>query len=311
MSAWSGQVDFGVVHPLIWFACRAGEGPILETITTIIDDSDFGAIEIAPPKDPAIRARAREMLAASGLQVVYLPILPIVVESLGIGSADSTERATVLERMKALIDEAIEFNAPLAMITGPKDPGPDQREAASARLVEDLQTLCDYAATQSTRRLLHLTLENFDRDVEKKRLVGPTVEAAALARAIDRPNFGLTIDLSHLPLLGETSAEALTTAAPYILHAHIGNCVADHPDSPIYGDFHPRFDHPLGRNGLPEVIDYLRQLDAIDFYSRVRARLGTTPILSMELRAFPDESPTAILANGKRTFQRAWGAAHA
>ncbi len=310
MSGWIGQVDFGVVHPLIWFACRAGEGPILETIQTIVDDSDFGAIEIAPPKDPAIRAKARDLLASSGLQVVYLPILPIIVENLGIASADAAERASVLARMKSLIDEAIEFNAPLAMITGQKDTPVDQRLAATARLVEDLQALCDYAATQSKKRLLHLTLENFDRDIEKKRLIGPTVEAAALAEAVDRPNFGLTIDLSHLPLLGETSAEALRTAAPHIIHAHIGSANADHSDSPIYGDFHPRFDHPLGRNGLPEVIDYLRQLDAIDFYNRVRQRLGTTPILSMELRAFPDDSPTAILANGKRYFQRAWGATH-
>ena len=132
-----------------------------------------------------------------------------------------------------------------------------------------------------------------------------------MADAIDRPNFGLTIDLSHLPLLGETSAEAIKTAAPHLIHAHIGNCVIDHPDSPLYGDFHPRFGHPLGRSDLPEVIDYLRQLDAVGYWERARQRLGTTPILSMELRAYPDESPAAILANGKRTFIRAWNAVHA
>jgi hypothetical protein len=58
------------------------------------------------------------------------------------------------------------------------------------------------------------------------------------------------------------------------------------------------------------VVDYLRQLDAIDFWGRARARLGSTPILSMELRAFPEDSPAAILANGKRTFIRAWHTAH-
>ena len=53
---------------------------------------------------------------------------------------------------------------------------------------------------------------------------------------------------------------ALQTAAPHLIHAHIGNCVIDHPQSALYGDFHPRFGHPLGRNDLPEVIDYLEQL---------------------------------------------------
>jgi sugar phosphate isomerase/epimerase len=195
------------------------------------------------------------------------------------------------------------------MLTGPRDPGPAERAAATERLVEDLHDLCLYAEARSQKRLLYLTFENFDRDIEKKRLIGPTSEAVALAAAIDRPNFGLTIDLSHLPLLNETSEAALKLAAPHLIHAHIGNCVIDHPDSPLYGDFHPRFGHPLGRNDLPEVVDYLRQLDTIDYWGRARKRLNGTPILSMELKAIPgEESPEAILANGKRTFIRAWHA---
>jgi sugar phosphate isomerase/epimerase len=194
------------------------------------------------------------------------------------------------------------------MITGPRDT-PD-REAATARLVEDIQELCDYTAARSNERLLHITFENFDREIEKKRLIGPTTEAVKLAEAVDRPNFGLTIDLSHLPLLGESSAEALQAAAPHLIHAHIGNCVSDHPESSLYGDFHPRFGHPLGHNDLPDVIEFLMQLDAIDYWIRARDRLDSTPILSMELRAFPDENPEAILANGKRTFIRAWNTLH-
>ena len=307
---WTTHMDFGVVHPLVFFECRGGEGPILETLPAIIDDPIFGAIEIAPIKNPETARKARDMLASAQMQVVYLPILPIIVENLGIASADSAERAAVLTRLKTLLDEAIEFDAPMAMVTGPRDPGPAEREAATARLVEDLRELCDYATGQSRGQLLHITFENFDRDIEKKRLIGPTSETVAMADAIDRPNFGLTMDLSHLPLLGESSADALRDAAPHIIHAHIGNCVIDHPESPLYGDFHPRFGHLLGRSDLPEVINYLHQLDAIGYWEQARQRLGTTPILSMELRTFPDESPTTILANGKRTFIRAWNVLH-
>lgn len=307
MSAWSHLMDFGVVHPLIYLACRGGEGPILETLPAIVNDADFGAIEIAPIKDPAVRQKARALLAQSALQVVYLAILPVILEKLELGSADDGQRQAAVSRLKTLIDEAIDFGAVLAMLQGPLDPGPGQRAATTERLVDDLQALCDYAAAQSRGRLLHLTFENFDRDIEKKRLIGPTVEAAQLAQAVDRPNFGLTIDLSHLPLLGETAADALKTAAPHLIHAHIGNCVIAHPESPLYGDFHPRFGHPQGRNDLPEVVDYLRQLDAVQYWSRARARLGSTPILSMELRPIPGEDdPAAVLANGKRTFRRAW-----
>ncbi len=307
MMDWSHLMDFGVVHPLIYLECRGGEGPILETLPTIINDSDFGAIEIAPIKNPEVRQKAKALLAQSQLQVVYLPVLPILLEKLEPGSEDPDRRKAAIERLKTLIDEAIDFGCVMAMVQGPLDPGPVKREATTARLIEDLQTLCDYATGQSRRRQLYLTFENFDRDVEKKRLIGPTVEAAALAKAVERQNFGLTIDLSHLPLLKESSAHALQTAAPYLIHAHIGNCVVDHPDSALYGDFHPRFGHPLGRNDLPEVVEYVRQLDVVHYWTQARARLGITPILSMELRAVPgDENPEAVLANGKRTFIRAW-----
>jgi len=307
MTAWTKLMDFGVVHPLIYLACRGGEGPILETLPTIINDSDFGAIEIAPIKNPEVRQKAREMLAQSQLQIVYLPILPVLLERLEPGSSDIDQRNAALVRLRSLIDEAIDFGCTMAMVQGPLDPGVDQREATTARLVEDMQALCDYAAAQSKKRLVFLTFENFDRDIEKKRLIGPTSEAARLAEAIDRPNFGLTIDLSHLPLLGETPTHALHTAGRHLIHAHIGNCVIDHPESALYGDFHPRFGHPLGRNDLPEVIDYLQQLDAVQYWTNARQRLGRQPILSMELRTIPgEELPETVLANGKRTFMRAW-----
>lgn len=307
MNAWSHMMDFGVIHPLIYLECRGGEGPILETLPTIINDSDFGAIEIAPIKNSEVRQKAKALLAQSQLQIVYLPILPVLLEKLELGSADEALRKAALMSIKTLLDEAIDIGSVMAMVQGPLDTKPDQREATTDRLIQDLQELCDYATAHSGNKQLFITFENFDRDIEKKRLIGPTVEAAKMADRVDRSNFGLTIDLSHLPLLHETAEHALRTAGRHLIHAHIGNCVIDHPNSALYGDFHPRFGHPLGRNDLPEVVDYLRQLDAVGYWTKARERLGSTPILSMELRPVPgEENPEAVLANGKRTFTRAW-----
>jgi sugar phosphate isomerase/epimerase len=307
-ASWSHLMDFGVIHPLIYLECRTGEGPILETLPTIVNDSDFGAIEIAPIKNPEVRQKAKALLAQSAMQVVYLPILPVLLEKLEPGSADPDQRARAMTRLKELLDEAIDFGCEMAMVQGPLDTAPDQREATTARLVQDLQELCDYADARSGKKRLYITFENFDRDVEKKRLIGPTTETVKMADAVNRSNFGLTIDLSHLPMLRETSAHALQTAAPHLIHAHIGNCVVDHPGSPIYGDFHPRFGHPLGRNDLPEVVEYLRELDNVNYWTAAREKLGgRTPILSMELRTIPgEETSEAVLNNGKRTFMRAW-----
>lgn len=309
MNSWQHTLDFGVVHPLAFLACRTGEGPVLETLGQIVDDAVFGAVEIAPPRDPAVRKQAAALLKAACLQVVYLPVLPILLEGVGIGSPDPDARAAGVARLRSLLDEAIEFDAPLAMIMAPRDVPAPERPAALDRFAEDVVALCDYADARAQGRRLHITLENFDRDVEKKRLIGPTVEAAVFADRVGRANFGLTIDLSHLPMLRETPAQALGAAGRHLIHAHIGNCVINHPGDPLFGDFHPRFGHPLGVNDLPEVVAFLEQLDAVGYYDNARARLGGTPILSMEIRT-SDESSAAVLANGKRTFSRAWAQVH-
>jgi sugar phosphate isomerase/epimerase len=298
-------MDFGVVHALAYPECRTGAGPVIETLQAIVDDPYFGAVEIAPIKDPAVREQARALLAAAELQVVYLPVLPILLEDLGLGSDDFARRRAAVTQLCDLLDQAIAFDAPLAMVMAPRDPGPPLRAATTDRFIADLRELCDYADARSRRRRLHITLENFDRDIEKKRLIGPTSEAAALADAVDRVNFGLTIDLSHLPLLRETAAAALRAAGRHLIHAHIGNCVINYPASALYGDFHPRFGHAEGSNDLPEVVEFIRELHAVGYWGQARARLGTTPILSMELRPSGESSATTI-ANGKRVFVRAW-----
>lgn len=312
MTSWSATMDFGVVHSLAFPECKDGEGPILETLAEIVADDTFGAVEIAPIRDPRLREQARDLLGWSGLQVVYLPILPILFDNLGLASVDTERRLAARHRLHGLIDEAIEFNAPLAMVGSPPDPGPEQRLSMIERLVEDFQELCDYADTRSKHQRLHITLEPFDREIEKKRIIGPTTEAAALADAVDRQNFGLTVDLSHLPLLGETPHQAIQAAGQHLIHAHIGNCVINDPTCIFYGDFHPRFGHPEGCNDLPEVVEFLRQLGHSNYWAQARGRLNATPILSMEVKPTPTDQETsaAILGNGKRTFMRAWEAVH-
>lgn len=308
MTSWTATMDFGVVHSLAFPECRNGDGPVVETLAQIVSDDVFGAVEIAPVRDPEIRRKAQELLSWSQLQVVYLPILPILFDNLGLASDDDEQRLAARERLHDLIDQAIAFDAPLAMVGSPPDPGPDRRPALIARLVEDYQELCDYADARSTNRRLYITLEPFDRDIEKKRVIGPTVEAAALADAVDRENFGLTVDLSHLPLQDETSEHAIQVAGRHLIHAHIGNCVIDDPECEFYGDFHPRFGHPKGQNDLPEVVEFIRQLDDAKYWANARQRLDASPILSMEVKPTPTDQETsaAILANGKRTFIRAW-----
>src|SRR5258708_40302600 len=118
MIGWSHMMDFGVIHPLIFLECRGGEGPILETLPTIINDSDFGAIEIAPIKNPEVRQKAKALLAQSQMQVVYLPILPVLLEKLEPGSEDPDLRKATLARLQALLAAPTDFRCVIAMVHG-------------------------------------------------------------------------------------------------------------------------------------------------------------------------------------------------
>ena len=41
-------------------------------------------------------------------------------------------------------------------------------------------------------------------------------------------NFGLMVDLSHIPMIRETNEESILPIKDYIVHAHMGNCVIKH-----------------------------------------------------------------------------------
>lgn len=104
-----------------------------------------------------------------------------------------------------------------------------------------------------------ITLETFDRTLDKKALIGPAGEAAALSERIkgDFPDFGLLYDMGHVPLLDETPLPALMNVKDHLVHSHVGNCVKV-PSRPAYGDPHPRFGFPGGENDAPQLVEFLQ-----------------------------------------------------
>ena len=65
-----------------------------------------------------------------------------------------------------------------------------------------------------------ITLGIFDRDIDKQRLIGPADSAREIADRVKRScdNFGLLVDLNHLPLLRESPEEALLPVQDHLAH---------------------------------------------------------------------------------------------
>lgn len=291
----------GIVHFMAYPACMKGEGPILESLQTFIEDEFFSVVELAPIRDPEVRREAMARLRAAKM-TVGLAAQPVVLgNKLNPNSLDPAERRHAVDTLRATISEAAEMGVGrVAMLSG-RDPGPAQRTAAMAALADSLKELARHAGNLG----LELVLEVFDRDVDKCALIGPADAALAIAREVRRdfPNFGLMVDLSHIPLLGESPREALVPVQDYLMHIHIGNAAFRDRSHPAWGDNHPRFGVPGGENDVPELVEFLRVLFAIGYLEEGKADL---PIVSFEVKPMPGEDPRMVVANAKRTLLEAW-----
>ncbi len=146
--------------------------------------------------------------------------------------------------------------------------------------------------------------EIFDRDVEKKSLVGPNNIALRIVQDVRKEcdNFGLLVDLSHLPLLGQTPEDALMPVKDCLMQVHIGNVVVGDRSHPAYGDAHPRFGIRGGANDADELAQFLKVLFDVGYLGE-----GVQPrIVSFEVKPLPGEKPEVVIANAKRTLNEAW-----
>ena len=298
--SWKKYMKVGLVHFMAYPQVLKGEGPVLEMLEKTLSDDFFDVIEITTVKDSAVRQKARQMLASSGMTVAYGGQPVQLVNKLNLNSFDSAERQKALEMCKACVDEALEMGAVGVAFLSGADPGEARRREATDILVDSLSQLCAHAASKGN---IKVVLETFDRDIDKKALIGPNSEAAALSARIRRnhKNFGLMLDLSHFPLQHETPQQALHAAKDHLVHAHMGNCMMRDPQLSGYGDQHPRFGIPGGENGVPQLAEYLRVLMEIGYLSEKNPQ-----ILSFEVKPLGDESSGVVIANAKRALREAW-----
>jgi sugar phosphate isomerase/epimerase len=298
--SWKKYMKVGIVHFMAFPPVLKGEGPILESLEKVLTDDFFDVIEITTIKDSGVREKARKMLASSKVTVTYGSQPVQLVNKLNLNSFDAAERSKALEMCKACVDEAYEMGAiGVAFLSG-ADPGQERRQQATDLLVDSLSQICAYAGSKGN---IKVVVETFDRDIDKKALIGPNAEGVSLSQRIRQKhsNFGLMLDLSHLPLQHETSEQALRIAKDHLVHAHMGNCVMRDKTHPAYGDNHPRFGVPGGENDVPQVVEYIRALMQIGYLNE-----KNPAILSFEVKPMADESSEIIIANAKRTLREAW-----
>ncbi len=289
----------GLIHFMAFPGTMKGEGPIRETIRKIAVDDYFTVIELTTIKDKAVRDEVKKILETSHMTISYGAQPRLLSKNLNINDLNEEKRQIALAELKEGIEEAYEIGAAgFAFLSGPYTE--DKKELSYEALVKSTKEICEYAKGKGD---IKVALEVFDYDVDKKSLIGPAGLALRYAKEIteDYKNFGLMVDLSHIPLLHETIRESLIPVKDYIIHAHIGNCVLKDPELPGYGDVHPRFGFPNGENDVDQVVEYLKVLLEIGYLNTM-----DPPIVSFEVKPFGEEDPDVVIANAKRTLNEAW-----
>jgi sugar phosphate isomerase/epimerase len=307
---WQAFCKLGIVHFMIYPQVIRGEGPVLETARRIAEDDFFQVLEIAPVKDQSLLAELRSLVDSARMLIGVGAQPGLLLTKLSLASLDEEARQAAVANVKASIDQAYAVGARiLALFDGPNSyPGPDREQQAKDALYKSLCELCDYTKKKANAAgyTLWLSVENFDRDIEKRSLLGPTAEAAAMVARVkaEHENIGLTVDLSHLPLLRESADEALSAAAPHLIHVHVGNAIMRNKEQEGYGDQHPGFGVAGGENDVPQLVDFLKALFKVGYFSK---KLPTPmPVITFEAKPRSFETPEVVIANLKRTWAEAW-----
>ncbi|MGE0628357.1 MAG: sugar phosphate isomerase/epimerase family protein [Hyphomicrobiaceae bacterium] len=296
------QMRVGLVHFKAFPGIETGEGPILETLEKICADEFWTAVEVGWMKDYRVKNTARSLLDQSHLSVAYATQPKALSTKLNLNAFDPKERANAISSIKSCVDEAYDLGAEVVRIIAGKDPGDAKRAEAKKLLVDSLAQILDYGKEGGGK--MKFTLKVFDRDIDKKNLIGRIGDAADVARELrsSYPNFGLLTDLSHFPLLDEEPEESIPQVRQYLDSVHLGNCVFRERRHAAYGDIQPRFGLPGGEIDTPQVTHYFRVLAKNGFFEKPER-----PIVSAEVRpVMAGEISDIVIANAKRVIRDAW-----
>jgi hydroxypyruvate isomerase len=277
----------GIVSFMAFPSMMKGEGDIPGFFKKIGSDPFFELFEVCALTEDRwnqIKPFLAGKFVARGLQPELL------TRKLDLNSMDSMERAKAIDYVKEEIDIAARRGiSNLALCSGP-DPGEELRGKAHEILVKSLKEICGYAASRGVTILL----ENFDREYDKRLLIGPTEEALDVIRKVrsEHANIGLLWDLSHAPMLSE-DPKVLRNAASLLSHVHIG-CTKEFQGKLL--DTHPVFYTPGAINTEVEVSSLLSEL----------WNIGYKGMISFEVRPEEGQTSDGIIAQAKAALMDAY-----
>jgi len=304
---WRQTMDLGIVHFMAYPVIKDDNPELtVSSVREIALDDFFDVIEVRRSDHDGVHEQIKAICDEAGLSIGIGAQPGLLLNKLSLNNSDAAGRRAAIDEVKKSVDAANEMGARICALLSGRDPGDDEgRKREMGLLVDSCVQLCKYAQDTAEGDPVWLSVEQFDYDIDKSCLIGPTARTVELAERVreEVPNFGVTIDLSHLPLLREDMTEWITQAAPYVIHLHAGNAVVVEGRE-AYGDYHPRFGYPGSENDMAELRAYL---ESLIFAGVFQNEVPTDKmVFTFEVKPTGSESTDLVLAHTKRTFLRAW-----
>ena len=295
---WRDYIKLGVNHHLLY--CDAVSDPVahLATLERVLSDERLDAVDLWIPSDSRIASRAIACCTESPCDIHYNVGTRAGRPSAEPASPDPATRAYSLSFYKEELALAVAAGA-VKIVTNSGPDQPDNRAGATSALVDFYCEICSLVPESTV-----ILIEPTDRDVSKRKLIGPSSEAVEVVRRVraeGHANMASMVDMGHLPLMHETVSQAFAATGPYCGHVHLGNCILRNPDHPLFGDKHVPWGIDDGEYGMEELVELLRCAFACGYLGA--GRRGT---LTFEMRPYPGTSPEASLDRFFAWFTQAW-----
>lgn len=295
----------GFTYHIIPNIAKDKEGA-LGYLEPIIRDGYWSGLQIPPIGNPEVVKELAAQLQLAGMTAVYGVGGTLSRAKVSLHTPDSENRRAAINLTRELIDEAYLMGARIMDLNPGKDPGADSREEEKDLLVESLTELCGYAEQKARDYVLALSMEHFDRDVDKKYLLGPTAETIEVIRRIQEKhdNMGITADISHLYLLDEDPAQSVRECGDLVFHAHLSNFIIKDKKDPRWGDNHPPHWVNLSEVGPAEIAPFLQALWDIGYFA-IPEKPYRHRLVTFEIRPGEGEPPETVIAGSRRVLDQA------
>lgn len=227
-------------------------GPNLDHTLGSVAKMGFDGVELMLKNAARLDSRRiQRLLDKHGLELVELCSGHVYGEDrLGLIGPDPENCKRAMERMKALVDFGADFGSGTKLNIGRTRGRAEESdmEGSWQRLKGAFQELADYALPKGVKLLLE-PVNHYEVNC-----ILTTQDGIRMCRDVDRPNFGLLLDVYHMNIEDVDIYESLREASPYLWHVHFSDNNRKWPGN-AHLDF-PRIIRTLRAIGYDQYVSF-------------------------------------------------------